>query len=82
MFRAEIKVMLKKGVLDPQGGAVERSLHALEYDNVSQVRVGKYMELTLDAADREAAKQQVREMCERLLANPVIEDYTFDLVEV
>jgi len=82
VYRAKIRVTLKKGVLDPQGNAVERSLHALDYGNVSEVRIGKYMELSLDTADREAAEQQVHEMCQRLLANPVIEDYNFDLAEV
>jgi len=82
MYKAQIKVLLKQSVLDPQGQAVEKALASLSYDNVEHVRVGKYMEVTLRAKDRTVAEAQVREMCERLLANTVIEDYTFELVEV
>ncbi|WP_366922862.1 phosphoribosylformylglycinamidine synthase subunit PurS [Metallumcola ferriviriculae] len=81
MYRARIRVTLKKGVLDPQGNTVEKSLHAMEYTNVTDVRIGKYMELTVAADNRESAEQQVKEMCQRLLANPVIEEFTFDLAE-
>ena len=82
MWRAEIKVLLKKSVLDPQGRAVEKALASLGYANINQVRIGKYLEVTIATADRGAAEAQVREMCARLLTNPVIEDYTFTLVEV
>lgn len=77
MYRAEIKVMLKAGVLDPQGKAVQGSLLTLGYGNVASVRVGKLIQLELDAADQADAERQVDEMCRRLLANPVIESYTF-----
>jgi phosphoribosylformylglycinamidine synthase len=80
-MRVKIFVCLKDGVLDPQGKAVERSLHTLGYKDVQDVRVGKYMEVGLDAPTREAAEAQVREMCEKLLANPVIEDYRFEIQE-
>lgn len=82
MWRAEIKVLLKKSVLDPQGRAVENALASLGYSNVNRVRIGKYLEVTVATPDRAAAEAQVREMCARLLTNPVIEDYTFTLVEV
>ncbi|HEY8391565.1 MAG TPA: phosphoribosylformylglycinamidine synthase subunit PurS [Capillibacterium sp.] len=82
MWRAEIKVLLKKSVLDPQGRAVENALTSLGYTNVNRVRIGKYLEVTIATPDRAAAEAQVREMCTRLLTNPVIEDYTFTLVEV
>ncbi|NLY90920.1 MAG: phosphoribosylformylglycinamidine synthase subunit PurS [Firmicutes bacterium] len=82
MWRAEIKVLLKKSVLDPQGRAVENALASLGYANVNRVRIGKYLEVTIATPDRAAAEAQVREMCARLLTNPVIEDYTFTLVEV
>ncbi|NLW55293.1 MAG: phosphoribosylformylglycinamidine synthase subunit PurS [Firmicutes bacterium] len=82
MLKAEIKVLLKQGVLDPQGQAAEKSLSALGYQNINQVRIGKYLEVTLNEKDRTAAEAQVREMCTRLLTNAVIEDYTFELVEV
>ncbi|MBT9172168.1 MAG: Phosphoribosylformylglycinamidine synthase subunit PurS [Syntrophomonadaceae bacterium] len=81
MWKATIKVMLKKSVLDPQGQAVQKALHALGYQNVPDVRIGKYLEVKVALADRESAAAQVREMCERLLANMVIEDYTFELTE-
>ncbi len=77
MWKAQIRVMLKKSVLDPQGQAVESALMSLGYDNVKNVRIGKYLEVTVSGGDRAAAEAQVSEMCERLLANTVIEDYTF-----
>ena len=70
----------KKGILDPQGVAVERSLPALGFEGVSQVRVGKFIELELDlpaATPAEKAREEVDEMCRKLLANPIIEDFTF-----
>jgi len=66
-------------VLDPQGKAVERSLHTLGYQEVRDVRMGKYLEIELDAASRGAAEARLREMCDKLLANPVIEDYRFEI---
>jgi phosphoribosylformylglycinamidine synthase PurS subunit len=82
VLKAQIKVLLKQSVLDPQGQAVEKALGALGYNNVEKVRVGKYLEVTLAENDLDAANKQVQEMCERLLTNSVIEDYTFTLVEV
>lgn len=82
MFKATIHVSLKKSVLDPQGSAVQKALHSLGYQEVEQVRIGKYMELKLDTADRTEAEGRVKAMCERLLANTVIEDYSFELQEV
>jgi phosphoribosylformylglycinamidine synthase len=74
-------VSLKTGVLDPQGTAIERSLHTLGYPEVRDVRTGKCLELDLEAASRDAAEARVREMCDKLLANPVIEDYRFEIIE-
>lgn len=82
MLKAQIKVLLKKSVLDPQGQAVGKSLSSLGYHNINHVRIGKYLEVTLNEENRAVAEEQVREMCARLLTNPVIEDYTFELVEV
>ncbi len=82
MWHVKIQVMLKKSVLDPQGATVEKSLAALGYNNVEQMRVGKYMEFTLTGVDAQEGEAQVREMCQRLLVNPIIEDYTFELLEV
>lgn len=80
-WQADIHVILKKGVLDPQGNAVQRSLQALGYPGVAEVRVGKYLQVRVDAPDRETAARQVEEMCRRLLANPVIEEFSFELKE-
>jgi phosphoribosylformylglycinamidine synthase subunit PurS len=78
-MRVKVFVSPKKGVLDPQGNALERSLHSLGYNEVGEVRTGKYVEFDLDAASRETAEARVREMCDKLLANPVIEDYRFEI---
>ena len=74
-----IEVGHRPGILDPQGGVIERALPALGWSNVSRVRVGKSIRLAVDAPDEASARAQVDEMCRRLLANPVIEDYTIDL---
>lgn len=79
VWKARVEVTLKPVVLDPQGDAVLHGLHQLGFTDVSRVRVGKYLELTLAAADRDAAETAVRQMCERLLANPVIERYSFTM---
>ena len=78
-FEAQVEVTHLPGVLDPQGGTVERALPALGYTNVSAVRIGKSIRLVVDAADADAARAQVDEMCHRLLANPVIEAFTVEV---
>lgn len=80
-MRVKVFISLKEGVLDPQGKAVERSLHALGYEEVQNVRMGKYLEFDLNAPSRNDAEVRIREMCEKLLANPVIEDYRFEMQE-
>ena len=74
-FEARVDVSHRPGIADPAGATVERALPALGYTNVTQVHIGKVITLVVDAADAEAARAQVEEMCERLLANPVIESY-------
>ena len=74
-YRFEVVVSLKPGLLDPQGKAVEAALPALGWTDVSGVRVGKHVELTVEAPDEEAARARVEEVARRLLANPVIEDH-------
>jgi phosphoribosylformylglycinamidine synthase len=76
---AEVFVSLKPVVNDPQGLAVREGLHMLGYEEVSAVRAGKYLQLWLDAPDQRSAEERVRQMCEKLLANPVIEQYHFRL---
>jgi len=74
-FSARVEVSHRPGIADPAGATVERALPALGYTNVTQVHIGKVITLVVEAADAEAARAQVEEMCERLLANPVIESY-------
>ena len=81
-YQAHIYVTLRPSVLDPAGVAVESGLKQLGYDNVEQVRIGKYIELKISAANEETAREQLDRICDQLLANPVIENYRFDLVEV
>jgi phosphoribosylformylglycinamidine synthase PurS subunit len=78
-MRVKIFVSLKSGVLDPQGKAVEQSLHTLGYKEVQDVRMGKFVELNLQADSREAAEGRIREMCDKLLANPVIENFHYEI---
>jgi len=78
-MRARVFITPKKGVLDPQGKAIERSLHALGFPEAHDVHLGKYVELSLDDVDAEHARQRTDEMCRKLLANGVIEDYHFEL---
>jgi phosphoribosylformylglycinamidine synthase len=78
-MRATVTVMLKDGVLDPQGEAVRRALHSLGFQGVEGVRQGKVIELDLASQDRSAAEAEVRAMCERLLANTVIESYRVEI---
>jgi phosphoribosylformylglycinamidine synthase len=80
-MRVKIYVSLKDGVLDPQGKAIERSLHTLGYSEVRDVRMGKYLEIEIAETARAGAEARVREMCDKLLANPVIEDYRFEIVD-
>lgn len=80
-YLARIDVMLKPLVNDPQGLAVAGGLRDLGYEAVQSVRVGKRIEVTLKAADAAAAEAAAREMCERLLANPVIEDFALEVTE-
>jgi phosphoribosylformylglycinamidine synthase PurS subunit len=81
MFKATVFVSLKQSVLDPQGNAVQKALHSMGYDEVEGVRIGKYLELKLNTNDRNEAEARVKLMCEKLLANTVIEEYRFDLEE-
>ena len=80
-FLARIQITLKPSVLDPQGAAVTKALGALGFDEVSDIRVGRYLEARLTAQDEEAARQRVIQMCDALLANLIIERYEFSLVE-
>lgn len=78
-WEAQIEVGHRPGILDPQGGVIERALPALGYGNVSSVRVGKSIRLVVEADDDTAARAQVEEMCQKLLSNPVIETFSISL---
>ena len=79
-MKARVHVMLKDGVLDPEGEAVRHALGTLGFEGVSGVRQGKVIELDLDAADAASAEEQVKAMCEKLLANTVIERYQIEVI--
>lgn len=79
MVKARVYVTLKPGVLDPQGKAIQHALGALGFDGVENVRQGKVIELELAASDRAAAQAEVEAMCQKLLANTVIENYAIEL---
>jgi phosphoribosylformylglycinamidine synthase subunit PurS len=79
IYHARVYVTLRPSVLDPAGTAVQSGLKHLGYANVNQVRIGKYVEVTLNALDEASARQQLDQMCDQLLANPVIENYRFEL---
>ncbi len=81
MYNAKVYVTLKESVLDPQGQAVKESLHSLDYHKVADVRIGKYMELQLDAGSVKEAESVVEAMCQKLLANPVIEKFRYEIEE-
>jgi phosphoribosylformylglycinamidine synthase PurS subunit len=78
-MKARIKITLKKGVLDPQGKAIEGALHTLGFPEVEHVRQGKYIELDVPEGDRMIARASVEAMCQKLLANTVIENYEIEL---
>lgn len=79
-MRARVYVTLKPGVLDPAGKAVEKGLHALGFQQASAVRLGKYIELQVDAPDVAAARKQVEAMSQKLLANTVVENFTVEIL--
>ncbi|HKT35291.1 MAG TPA: phosphoribosylformylglycinamidine synthase subunit PurS [Nitrospira sp.] len=78
-MKAKIHVTLKQGILDPQGKAIEHALDSLGFKNAENVRVGKYMELDVKETDKGKAEAQVKQMCEKLLANTIIEEYRYEL---
>jgi phosphoribosylformylglycinamidine synthase subunit PurS len=81
-YHARIYVTLRSSVLDPAGTAVESGLKQMGYTGVEGVRIGKYVEMNLTAKDEPDAKKQLDEMCDRLLANPVIENYCFEIEQL
>jgi phosphoribosylformylglycinamidine synthase len=80
-FRIAVHITPRRGILDPQGRTVADALHSLGFPDVRDVHVGRHIVVELDAGDKEAAERSTREMCERLLANPVTEDFEIASVE-
>ena len=78
-MKAKIQVTLKSGILDPQGKAIEHALETLGFTSASNVRMGKYLELDLKETTKDRAEAEVKAMCEKLLANTIIEEYRFEL---
>ncbi|HLC18016.1 MAG TPA: phosphoribosylformylglycinamidine synthase subunit PurS [Thermodesulfobacteriota bacterium] len=78
-MKAKVYVTLKEGVLDPQGRAVLGALKSMDFTEVTDVRIGKFMEVTIDGASPEEEEKRLKEMCERLLSNPVIENYRIEI---
>lgn len=82
MYLAKVYVTLKSTVNDPQGRTIAGGLRSLGFESVTDVRAGKYLEVRLAEDDQRRAEAKVREMCDKLLANPVIEEYRFEMVKV
>lgn len=80
MFKVEVFVTLKESVLDPQGETVKQTLHTLGYEEASDLRIGKYIELTLEGISQAEVETRVEEICNKLLANPVIENYRYQIM--
>ena len=81
MLQAKVYVILKQSVLDPQGKAIKNALDSLGFKELSDVRVGKYFEIKMNEDIKENAIKRLKEMCEKLLANPVIENYKIEIIE-
>lgn len=82
MYKAKITVVLRPSILDVQGKAVQHAVHSLGYETVDQIRIGKHVEVLINASDEETARQEVREICQKILANPVMENFDFTLEKV
>jgi phosphoribosylformylglycinamidine synthase len=82
VYRSRIRITLRPSILDPQGKAVGHAIATLGVQTVKDVRMGKYIELTVDESNEQKARAAVEEVCKKLLANPVMEDYKFDLEKV
>ena len=81
VFHAKVVVTLRKSILDPQGKAVEQGIHSLGYDNVKNVRIGKFVEMNIATDNKADAERIAKEVCRKLLANPVMEDFTYEIVK-
>jgi len=82
VFKVKIYISLKKGVADPQGITIKGALESLGYQGIEDVRMGKFVEVRLNTSDRREAEKKLREMCEKLLVNPVIEQYSYEIQDI
>ncbi len=82
MYEAQVKITLKKTVADPQGLTLKHSLESLGFKGLSGVRMGKFITLKLDAGDKDKAEAEAKGMCEKLLANPIIEDFSIEVYKI
>ena len=80
-MKAKIYITLKNGIHDPQGRAVQQSLHTLGFETVQDVRIGKFLEVDLQDSDKASAETTINDMCQKLLANMVIEDFRYEIIE-
>lgn len=78
-MKVKVKVVLKDGILDPQGKAVLHAINDLKFEGVNDVRIGKYIELTFDGLDKSEVENKLIEICQKLLANPVMENYEYEI---
>ncbi len=81
-MKVKVKVVLKDGILDPQGKAVLHAINDLKFKGVNDVRIGKYIELTFDSLDQSLVENETKEICQKLLANPVIENFDYEIEEL
>jgi len=81
VFEAKIYITFKEGVVDPQGITIKGALESLGYKGISNVRMGKYIQMRLNTQDKEKAESDLKQMCAKLLANPVIEDFRYEIEE-
>lgn len=82
MFTVKINISLRKTILDPQGKAVEHSLKSLGFDSIEDTRIGKYIELKINTKTKKEAEKISDKACRKLLANPVMEDYSFEVIKI
>jgi phosphoribosylformylglycinamidine synthase len=81
-LKVKVKVVLKYGILDPQGKAVLHAMRDLKFKGVNDVRIGKYIELTFDDLERSIVEKETKEICQKILANPVMENFDFEIEEI
>ena len=81
-MKVKVKVVLKEGILDPQGKAVLHAIKDLKFEGVNDVRIGKYIELTFNGLTRSSVEDETKEICQKLLANPVMENFDFEIEEI